>query len=473
MGQTSITTTSPQAAPRSFARQLRGIPNVSRPGSQNGLSAASLLQSHFWTGQPRLEPTLTAPESRSDQRLTTPSPRQSRAQKEECKTMNTLAATNLVRSATTRGYDAPQQTAAARLQAQLHLPAGEAFDSLLSVHKVLGAELPNTPLNIYEAGGGSTCFLPTDVVRRANVTVVDIDEEQLRNNDYADRTILGDIQTYRFSPRSFDLVICYNVLEHVPDVEATLDGFFQSLKQGGLVLIAAPNPKSLSGVVTKYTPHWFHVWFYRHVLGKKRAGLPGQSPFPTFFHRLVTPANLVAFAKKHGMQVVYRREHESPRFPEMRAGKPLLAGLLDTFAKVVNRLLPGDFDMRRGDYHLILQKPKVVQKKAKPVIQLVEGLAPAAGAATRSQSLPGVIKALSFADVVGRNERTTTVDADKNGHSLNGLFPISVNSPSMSMVNVSCCVGSAPDAASRVTEKVTPQPMRAAVRMEAGDHASL
>jgi SAM-dependent methyltransferase len=389
--------------------------------------------------------------------------------------MSKSAAMTLARSTTSREYDTSQQaaSAAARLQAQLHLPAGEAFDSLLAVHKVLGAELPKRALSIYEAGGGSTCFLPVDVVRRADVTVVDIDEEQLRNNGYADRTILGDIQTYRFAPRSFDLVICYNVLEHVPDVEATLNGFFQSLKPGGLVLIAAPNPKSLSGVVTKYTPHWFHVWFYRHVLGKKRAGLPGQSPFPTFFHRLVTPANLVAFAKRHGMQVIYRREHESPRFPEMRAGKPLLAALLDTFAKAVNRLLPGDFDMRRGDYHLILQKPNVPQTTAKPILQLVERPAPATDAASQSRPLPAVIKTLSFADAVSGSGSTQTVDADKNDLQLNGLFGISVNSPSMSMVNFSCCVGTASDAAPRVTEGVTPQPMRAAVRMEAGDHACL
>src|ERR1700685_2048088 len=52
---------------------------------------------------------------------------------------------------------------------------------------------------------------------------------------------------------------------------------------------------------------------------------------------------------------------------------------------------------------------------------------------------------------------------------LNAFFAISVNSPSMSMVNFSCCVGSAPKARARgVTRRVTPQPMRAAVRTEAG-----
>ena len=57
---------------------------------------------------------------------------------------------------------------------------------------------------------------------------------------------------------------------------------------------------------------------------------------------------------------------------------------------------------------------------------------------------------------------------------LNAFFAISVNSPSMSMVNVPCCVCSAPKLRVRgVTRRVAPQPMRAAVRMEAGADAGI
>jgi SAM-dependent methyltransferase len=241
-------------------------------------------------------------------------------------------------------------------QSLLELPPGEARESLLAVHGILGAELPPANLKIYEAGGGSTSFLPLDVLRRAHVTVVDIDEDQIRNNDYAQEAILGDVQTRRFAPGSFDLVICYNVIEHLSDVEAALSGFCESLKQNGLILIGAPNPKSLSGVVTKYSPHWFHVWFYRYVRGKKNAGQPGQAPFLTFFHPLVTLSNLDAFARTHGLQVIYRKEYESPRFPEMRARMPALAALLDAFAVVMNFLIPARVDVRHGDYHVILRK---------------------------------------------------------------------------------------------------------------------
>jgi SAM-dependent methyltransferase len=278
---------------------------------------------------------------------------------DESISMRTSAAFNRTTPSTVQDA-APRATFATAalhaLQAQLKLPSGEAMDSLLRVHEILGAQLPEGVVEVYEAGGGSISFLPPDVLRRAQITVVDIDEEQLRNNGYAQNAILGDIQTYRFKPNSFDLVNCYNVIEHLPDVEAALTGFFHSLKQGGLVLIAAPNPKSLSGVVTKYTPHWFHVWFYRYVRGEKNAGLPGQAPFPTHFHPLVTLSRLEAFAKAHGLQVIYRKEYESPRFPEMRARKPVLATLLDAAAAVMNFVLPGKADVRHGDYHVILRK---------------------------------------------------------------------------------------------------------------------
>jgi SAM-dependent methyltransferase len=241
-------------------------------------------------------------------------------------------------------------------QPLLDLPHGEARASLLAVHGILNTKLPRTSLSIYEAGGGSTSFLPLEILQRAHVTVVDIDEEQIRSNDYAQETILGDIQTYRFPPGSFDLVICYNVIEHVADVEAALLGFCEALKQGGLILIGAPNPKSLSGVITRYSPHWFHVWFYRYVRGEKQAGQRGQPPFPTCFHPLVALSNLENFASTHGLQMIYRKQYESPRYPEMRARQPVLAALLDTVARVMNLMLPGNADVRRGDYHVILRK---------------------------------------------------------------------------------------------------------------------
>ena len=159
--------------------------------------------------------------------------------------------------------------------------------SLLAVHGILDTKLPPTgACDLRSRRRLDQLPAARRYLRRAHVTVVDIDEDQIRNNDYAQETILGDIQTYRFPPGSFDLVICYNVIEHLADVEAALLGFCEALKQGGLILIGAPNPKSLSGVVTKYSPHWFHVWFYRYVRGEK-TGRPAR---PAAVPDLLPPA---------------------------------------------------------------------------------------------------------------------------------------------------------------------------------------
>src|ERR1700738_4150387 len=80
--------------------------------------------------------------------------------------------------------------AAVHPKSLLDLPSGEARESLLAVHGILRAVLPPGNLAIYEAGGGSTSFLPLSVLDRAHVTVVDIDEDQIRNNTYAHKTIL-------------------------------------------------------------------------------------------------------------------------------------------------------------------------------------------------------------------------------------------------------------------------------------------
>lgn len=244
----------------------------------------------------------------------------------------------------------------AQPQALHDLVPGEARDSLLAVHDLLRRRLPQGQLAIYEAGGGSCSVLPPEMPARSRVTVVDIDQDQIRNNTYADDAILGDVQTYRFERETFDLVICYNVIEHLPHVDAALLNFRDALKPGGLILIGAPNPRSLSGVVTKYSPHWFHVWFYRNIRGIKNAGLPGEPPFPTCFHPLVTLPRLQAFAAANGLEMIYRREVESPRYPEMRRRKPLFAKLVDAGAAVLNAVLPRGTDVRRGDYHVILRK---------------------------------------------------------------------------------------------------------------------
>lgn len=193
---------------------------------------------------------------------------------------------------------------------QTNLLDHAAHQSLLAVHHLLDATLPPGPLVVYEAGGGSTSYMPPDLLLRSEITVVDIDADQIARCEYATTKRVGDIQTLRFDPGQFNLVVCFNVIEHLPDVESTLRGFAEALRPGGLLFIGAPNPHSLSGVVTRVAPHWFHVWYYRHVLKDKRAGQPGCAPFPTIFHPLVTLGRLQVFVAGLGFDALYAKVYE-------------------------------------------------------------------------------------------------------------------------------------------------------------------
>src|SRR5579859_2288930 len=103
----------------------------------------------------------------------------------------------------------------------------------------------------------------------------------------------------------------------------------------------------------------------------------------------------------------------------------------------------------------------------------MKSVEPIAGEAARPRPFCGGSMLLTSRCAEAQSRDIKAYDSRRKDGDLNALFAISVNSPSMSMVNYSCCVGSAPEAAHRVTRRVTPQPMRAAVRMEAGDHACL
>ena len=234
--------------------------------------------------------------------------------------------------------------------------------SLQILHELLKKRLPKKTTRIYEAGGGSTSFIRLDFLEDAHITVVDIDEVQLKNNRYANTKILGDIQKHRFPPNSFDLIVCYNVIEHLAAPDRAVKLFSEALAPEGLLVIGAPNPKSFSGWVTKATPHWFHVLYYRLVLGDKLAGQPGHVPFRVVYHPVVTPAALMRFCEPLGLQVIHFREYEGDQYERIKEKNPVIGSILDAIVGAANALWRRD--LKNGDYHMILEKRPVNSNKA-------------------------------------------------------------------------------------------------------------
>lgn len=155
----------------------------------------------------------------------------------------------------------------------------ETMPRIKNAQKVIDSYLDGkTGVEILEAGCGSCSHF---IFNNAKIVGIDISEKQLTRNKTLGERILGDITSFDFNGRKFDGIICNDVLEHLNNPERALITFFNSLKIGGILILGAPNRNSFWGLVTRLTPHFLHVAYYRHILGNRDAGREDTAPFPT------------------------------------------------------------------------------------------------------------------------------------------------------------------------------------------------
>jgi SAM-dependent methyltransferase len=230
-------------------------------------------------------------------------------------------------------------------------------DALALVHRQIVDRFGAKRIRVYEAGGGSTCWLAQDILERSEIVVVDIDPTQLEHNQYATTKILGDIETYSFPQNSFDLIVCYNVIEHLHAPDQAIRRFGDALAPMGLLVIGAPDPRSFSGFVTRFTPHWLHVWCYRVLLRSANAGKPGCAPFPVVYHPIVEPTTLVDFAQRLGLRLVLQHRYESPMFRFLEEKTRLAGTMVRALTGLLNLFAANGRNFRQGDYHVVLEKP--------------------------------------------------------------------------------------------------------------------
>jgi len=87
--------------------------------------------------------------------------------------------------------------------------------------------------------------------RRWPTTVVGADYSALRIGRARElngsRLIQGSVVQLAFQRGSFDVVICNQVLEHVPDYRAAMSELFRVLRRGGLLIAGVPNEGSPLG----------------------------------------------------------------------------------------------------------------------------------------------------------------------------------------------------------------------------------
>lgn len=211
-------------------------------------------------------------------------------------------------------------------------------------------------VEILEAGCGSRWSVRLDGMKY-KLTGVDLDAEALRmrvdERRDLDEAIVGNLLEVDLGARKFDIIYNSFVLEHVRGAEALLNRFVDWLKPGGIIVLRIPDPNSVQGLITRITPHWFHVLYYRHVVHFANAGKPGYGPYPTLYEPVVSRNGINSFARQRGL--VIDAEYGSGG---RRHGSGLMDRSIKVFAGVVSLFSLGHYSNRHSDLTYVLRLPK-------------------------------------------------------------------------------------------------------------------
>jgi ubiquinone/menaquinone biosynthesis C-methylase UbiE len=108
---------------------------------------------------------------------------------------------------------------------------------------------------------------------------IDTDDYALENKE-VNKVYLGSVENMPLDSETYDIVMAFYLLEHVVDYKRTLSEMTRVLKPGGLMMLIFPNPYSPDALITRFTPHWFHVLFKSKIQKTKNAR---KHTFPTVF----------------------------------------------------------------------------------------------------------------------------------------------------------------------------------------------
>jgi SAM-dependent methyltransferase len=204
-----------------------------------------------------------------------------------------------------------------------------------------------------EAGCGS--FSHIDMGKSAYIVGIDISKKRLKENKVLNEKILGDIQSYDLPISEFDVIFCWDVLEHLEQPKKALKNLIKALKRDGIIVLALPNLISLKGMLTKYTPHWFHVWIYKNIMGYEMAGKEDHVPFRTFYRYLIAPRYIKQYAYENNLSIEYFSIYECRKQKRIRKNKfyNIIFNILILLIKVLSF---NKIDAGLTDYIIVLKK---------------------------------------------------------------------------------------------------------------------
>jgi SAM-dependent methyltransferase len=159
--------------------------------------------------------------------------------------------------------------------------------------------------------------------------------------------LLGDLRSVSLPPRSFDVVYCAFLLEHIHHAALVLDRFVAALRPGGLLLLRVRDRDCAAAALDRKAPEPLR----RALWARLHPGEPG--PFPAVYEPLASAHGLQAYAAAHGLVIARRQAGRSV---------PVAPTRLSAAVQIARRLVAGLTRDRCTDAHdellYVIRKPE-------------------------------------------------------------------------------------------------------------------
>jgi SAM-dependent methyltransferase len=141
-------------------------------------------------------------------------------------------------------------------------------------------------MTILDAGGGDAPTLPPEI-RPPDTTYIglDPDSNDLSRGHYDVRLLAGASDRQPDLVDRVDLILSWNVLEHVPDMPSALACFHAYLKPGGVLLARFAGRWAVFAIASRLMPHRLRVGLVSRLIGS-----PAEEHFPTHYNRCTASA---------------------------------------------------------------------------------------------------------------------------------------------------------------------------------------
>lgn len=223
------------------------------------------------------------------------------------------------------------------------------FESFIS--KQLG-ERKN--LKVLEIGCGSTSHI--NLGKDPYIVGIDIAAEQLERNEILQEKIVANIEDYALPESEYDVIVSWWVLEHLARPDLVLKNCQQALKPDGALILVSPDPRALKGLITKFTPQWFHVLISRYIFGFSKAGVEEQGPFRTYLKESMSPSYIKKFSANNGLSVELFQEYENYWQEALRRRYWFANAAWSVATVVLESLSFGYINVKHSDYRFYIRK---------------------------------------------------------------------------------------------------------------------